>query len=215
MVKISFFEEALCIKVEGLLWRVKWYRRFRNAAILNLVKTVAEIIRKDDLECLFAGGIAYDALRGKIKRLHKDVDIMFLSRHRPAVLSAFRLAGFCLKEKSPYYTVAQTDKGLNVDLFSWVETADGAAEMISDGVLVRIPHEFFWNHQTAFMENMCLKVAGNECLKSSQPFIPSARDRLFVSKLETIPYKSFAPRMETFMRKITLKVLEYDTISEN
>lgn len=213
LIRVGFYEALLRRKLEDFLFRFKWYQRYRNAEILELLKVVAAIIEESNLECFVTGGIAYDALRGKLTRLHKDIDIALMARHRSALLSAFEKAGFCLDEKSPYYIVGQTKNGkLHVDYFVWKETAEETAEMIYGGVLIRIPRVIISCGQEACLNKVPILLAGNEYLRSIMPFIDSEKDRSFVSKLKTRPLKCHEPRIETVVRKIDLRVLEYGFI---
>lgn len=215
LITMGSYEVLLRTKIEDFLFHFKWYQRYRNAEILELLKIVVAIIAENNLECFVSGGIAYDALRGKLTRLHKDIDIAFLARHRSAILSAFEKAGFCLDEKSPYYIVGQMKNGgIHVDFFVWRETAVETAEIIYDGVLTRVPSHFFSYGQKVCLNKVPITLCGNEYFKSIAPFIASEKDRSFVLQLDTPSLDCARPRMETVIRKINLKVFEYATIQE-
>ena len=216
LIRVGSYEALLRRKLEDFLFRFKWYQRYRNTEILELLEVVAETVEENNLTCFITGGIAYDALRGKLTRLHKDIDIALLARHRSALLAAFEKAGLRLYEKDPYCIVGQTKNGKShVDFFVWKETAEETAEMIYGGVLIRIPRIFISCGQEACLNNVSILLAGNEYLRSIMPFIDSEKDRSFVSKLETRPFKSHEPRIETVMRKVDLRVLEYGFIRES
>lgn len=193
-------------RIEAGLCRLPIYLRYRNAAVLDLLRLLTALIRDNSLDCCVTGGMAYDALRGRFSRVHSDIDLICLASNRPFILASLQAAGFRLEDKSSYHAAAYTSDGLRVDLFSWVETAHQTVEMITDGIMVRLPRAFFNVSQSASLCGVHLTLPGNNHLKSILPFVDTLEDRRFLYNLETDLLVACEPRMEVVVRRITLEV---------
>ena len=210
LAKLAKHEQTLREKIENSLCRLPAYLRYRNAAMFGLLRQVAVTIRGNDLDCLVTGGMAYDALRGQFSRVHHDIDVMFPASQRPAVLEAFKSAGFEMEDKSPYHARACAEGELHVDLFSWVDAGREAMEHIMAGILVRVPRAFFAARQTAYLYGLRLSLPGNDLLKCIRPFVEAPRDRRFLAELATSPLIKYEHRREVVVRRITLAVHEFE-----
>ncbi|MCB2228011.1 MAG: hypothetical protein KQH53_15125 [Desulfarculaceae bacterium] len=195
--------------LEKALCRSQTYLRYRNAGLLELLRLVAALIEREQLDCLITGGLAYDAMRGRLSRVHHDLDLMCLAPERPRVLAAFAAAGLKIVEKSPYHAIAHLDDVRHVDVFSWREVPGEAMENIVGGILVRAPLAFRHIRQTASLYGLRLTLPGNAYLKSISPFVESAEDRRFLAQLPTDPVITCESRTETVVRRISLAVHEF------
>lgn len=214
MAQISSYQNDLGDMIEKALCRLPVYLRYRNAALLDLLRLVMAIINDNGLDCLVTGGMAYDALRGRLTRVHHDIDLMFMASCRAAVLASFKNAGFDLEEKNPYHTRASTGEGLYVDMFSWVEIGQEAMENICGGIMVRVPRHFFASRQSARLQGIQLTLPGNDALKSIRPFVECEEDRQFLAELAGNPLVRYDERRELVVRRITLAVHEYTIAPE-
>lgn len=214
MAKIAAYEDNLRNKIEKGLCRLPIYNRYRNAAIVDLLRSVTAIIDDNNLGCVVTGGLAYDALRGRLTRVHHDLDLLCLGSNRTAILAAFSAAGFFLEEKSVYHAKIHSDNGLHADLFFWIETGEQYMEHICGGILVRIPQAFVAPRQTAYLNGMRLALPGNDYLKSIKPFVERDEDRRFLDELAADHLVECDERREVVVRRITLTVHEFTVSPE-
>jgi hypothetical protein len=100
---------------------------------LRLIEDLSRSFSANNLTCYVAGGYALDAMRGKLTRWHRDVDITVLDRDADAALSILKNNGFTICVKAPYVWGANR-KDVSVDVFTWKSLDHGMVEHVAQCV---------------------------------------------------------------------------------
>jgi hypothetical protein len=100
---------------------------------LRLIDDLSRSFSANNLTCYVAGGYALDAMRGKLTRWHRDMDIAVLDRDADTALSMLKNRGFTICIKAPDVWGANRED-LAVDVFKWKSLDNGMVEHVAQCV---------------------------------------------------------------------------------
>jgi hypothetical protein len=120
-------------RTQAVFHRIPMLKHLAARKHLRLIDDLSRSFSANNLICYVAGGYALDAMRGKLTRWHRDVDITVLDRDADAALCILKNYGFTICVKAPYVYGANR-KDVTIDVFNWKSLDNGMIEHVSQCV---------------------------------------------------------------------------------
>jgi len=188
---------ALRIPVLGL-WKIsdpvrRLARRVRKRLLkpfvrgrqLQTIESLSRSFAVKGLACYFVGGYALDALRGRITREHRDLDLVLLEAEREPTFDILEDHGFSIRMKAPFVWIAIRDN-VTIDLFCWKDAGAGMIQHVgSCGVGVRLPGAFWTSGREIALRGARFTIPSNDYLACMWPLTHEEFDIKFGNELPT------------------------------
>jgi len=130
---------------------------------LNAVAELVHAFEKEDIYYVVFSGFAFDALKGKISRPHKDVDMLVLHDDFKKIKRVVKSLGYKGTSKEGLFTIKRDD-GSKADLERVTHEKKNIV-ITGSNKLTKIPSELFEASQRVELEGLSLNIASNEILK--------------------------------------------------
>lgn len=131
------------------------------------------------------GGVAYDAMRGRITRPHKDIDLSVLEEDLPKIEALFTSEGFTFRYKRLSFYRAMKGS-LNVDIFAW-RRCGNFRQSVYDRFAASVPCELLDDPPIAFIGKLQISIDPPEVMHLYAPMVYNSTDQEFIQRL---PIKS-------------------------
>ena len=160
-------------------------RPFVTRRQLLAIESLSRSFSLNGLACYFVGGYALDALRGKVTREHRDLDIVVLDGDIDGVLAILAKQGFAIHRKASFVWKA-TREPQTIDLFWWKRAGNGMIQHVGAcGIGVRVP-EAFWNSgRPVTLRGARFRIPSNDYLACMGPLTHEDSDVKFGNGLPT------------------------------
>jgi len=158
------------------------------------------------------GGWAIDGLRGRVSRIHNDIDIVVLSEDRDRLADNLERAGFrSIAPWWPHSMRLKSEDNLTVDLLVWRPIDGGRVEWVGSGGVIRTPIEWLTEVRLVELSGVTFPIPRNEHFRAIAPLVSREYEREYLLSLPVEGSWKVAETNETLRVTLDAIVREYAT----
>lgn len=148
---------------------------------IEKLKELTECLEKNKINYSVFAGFAFDGLRGKITRNHRDIDILVLKKDFDKIKKILESLDYDYEIINERLRATRKD-GAKVDL-EMVSIQRNEIIISGKYKLTKIPLELFKKAQKGRIGNLAFNVASNEILKLFLQYDQKGNDKEFLEKM--------------------------------
>lgn len=176
----------LCRKATNLYTFVRsiiypFILRGRSREIYRILPVLVKQLNEADIPYWLGGGIAYDIMRGRQTRPHKDIDFSILAEDVPRVEKLMEANGFSFQfgRHTFYFAIRGS---IRVDFFAWRKVGD-YRENVYYQSMSRVHDSIFHRCEMGQLEDLTVRLSPVEIMHTFLPIVRNERDQRFIQQL--------------------------------